>query len=327
MATLDDPNVRAALDEGELPKMSFGDHLDELRSRLIKALLAVVVAVVAMLPWHDQVTGIIVEPYRVQWRLGFEDHIAALELQVRELEAIPEPTPAQLEELRDTREYRDYSLRHKDGILAGDKLYKHTLPTRTAYPVPYHLVSINPLEDAMAFMWSALIFALVIASPVVIWQAWAFIAAGLYPKERRLFYRYFPFMIVLMASGVAFGYFLVLPYSVGFLIRWMNPEQVGAMLSIGQFLTLEFALTGALGVVFQLPLVMLALQKTGLVTHTAFRKHWRMTVLVIFLAAAVFTPPEPVSMMLMAAPMMVLYGLGLVLTWWGRKGDAKVVPA
>lgn len=325
--TLDDPKLREALDASDLPRMSFGDHLDELRSRLIKALLAVVVAVLAMLPWHDQVTGIIVEPYRVQWRLGFEEHIATLEAQVRQLEAIPDPTSSQVEELRDAREYRDYSLRHKEGILAGDKLHKHTLPMRTAYPVPYHLVSINPLEDAMAFMWSALIFALVIASPVVIWQAWAFIAAGLYPKERRLFYRYFPFMIVLMASGVAFGYFVVLPYSVGFLIRWMNPDQVGAMLSIGQFLTLEFALTGALGLVFQLPLVMVALQKIGLVTHRGFRKNWRMTILIIFVLAAVVTPPEPVSMMLMATPMVLLYGLGLVLTWWSRANDAPVVAA
>lgn len=323
--TLDDPKVREALDGGELPRMSFGDHLDELRSRLVKALLAVVVAVLCMLPWKEGVQDIIVEPYRVQWRMGFLEHIEKLEADIRTMEAVVEPSAAQAEELKDLREFRDYAARHRDGILAGEKLYKHLLPVKTGYQVPYHLVSINPLEDMMAFMWAALVFALVVASPVVIWQVWAFVAAGLYPRERAVFYRFFPFMIGLMAAGVAFGYFVVLPLSVGVLIRWMNPEQVGAMLSIGQFLTLEFALTGAMGLVFQLPLVMLALQRIGLVTHRGFRKNWRMTILVICIVAAVVTPPEPVSMLLMASPMLLLYGLGLVLTRLRAGSDAAVV--
>jgi sec-independent protein translocase protein TatC len=327
MATLDDPNVRAALDEGELPKMSFGDHLDELRSRLIRALLAVVVAVLGVLPWKEGVQEIIIEPYRVQWRLGFLDHIASLDEKLKVAVAEPAPDAARAAEIQELREYFEYSKLHQELILSGKKDFTAQLPVRTGYHVPYGLVSINVLDDAMAFMWAALVFALVLASPVVLWQVWAFIAAGLYPHERRIFYRYFPWMIVLMAGGVAFGYFIALPYSVGFLIRWMNPGQVGAMFGIGQFLTLEFALTGAMGLVFQLPLVMLALQKIGLVTHAGFRKNWRMTVLVIFLAAAVFTPPDPVSMMLMSGPMMVLYGVGLLLTAWQRDRDPKVVPA
>jgi Tat protein translocase TatC len=175
------------------------------------------------------------------------------------------------------------------------------------------------------FMMASLVFALTIAMPVVVWQVWAFVAAGLYKHERAVFYRYFPFMLLLAASGVAFGYFVVLPYSLGFLIGLMNPDQVGAMLSVGQYFTLLFALTAALGLVFQLPLVMMALQRVGLVTHRAFVKHWRITVLLIFVAAAVFTPPEPVSMLLMSAPMVVLYVVGLVLTWTGRKHEAPVL--
>jgi Sec-independent protein secretion pathway component TatC len=119
----------------------------------------------------------------------------------------------------------------------------------------------------------------------------------------------------------------VLPTSLGFLIGWMDPDQVSAIFSVGQFLMLEFALTGAMGLVFQLPLVMLALQKIGLVTHAGFLKNWRMTVLIIFVVAAILTPPEPVSMLLMATPMLLLFALGLVLTWLGRARDAKVEPA
>jgi sec-independent protein translocase protein TatC len=175
-------------------------------------------------------------------------------------------------------------------------------------------------------MWASLVFALVLASPVVIWQAWAFLAAGLYPHERAAFYRYFPFMVMLMAGGVLFGYCIALPYSLGFLVRLMDPSMVNAIFSVGQFLTLEFALTGAMGLVFQLPLVMVALQRIGLVSHLTFRRNWRLTILIIFLVAAVVTPPEPVSMLLMASPMLLLYCLGLGLTWLGRGRD-PVLPA
>ena len=110
-------------------------------------------------------------------------------------------------------------------------------------------------------MLASVLFALVLVSPFVVWQAWAFVAAGLYRHEQRLFYRYFPFMVALFASGVAFGYRIVLPFSLGFLISLMNPDQVGAMLAVGQYFTLLFWLTAAMGLMFQLPLVMLALQR------------------------------------------------------------------
>jgi Sec-independent protein secretion pathway component TatC len=134
-------------------------------------------------------------------------------------------------------------------------------------------------------------------------------------------------MLVLMGSGVSFGYLVALPYSLGFLVRMMDPSQVSAIFSVGQFLTLEFALTAAMGLVFQLPLVMLALQRIGLVTHQTYVRNWRMIILVIFLVAAVVTPPDPASMVLMAIPMVLLYGLGLLLTWLGRRRDAVEAPA
>src|SRR5439155_25442670 len=77
MATLDDPSERAAYAEREeLPRMSFGDHLDELRKRLLRSVIAVVVAILAMVPFHDRVMTVIIEPYRILWRQGFELHLA-----------------------------------------------------------------------------------------------------------------------------------------------------------------------------------------------------------------------------------------------------------
>lgn len=312
MPPLDDPAVRSLYaDESELPRMSFGDHLDELRTRLIRSLLAVGAAIALVMPWKTEVQEIILHPYRVQWRLGFLDWIAQLEAK----EAAGRFAGEQGDALG--RGYLAFCREHRDSILAGTFEYPQTLVQNSGYGVPYEMFALNGLDDMMAYMFAAFVFALVLAAPVVLWQAWAFVAAGLYPRERRVFYRFFPFMAGLMVAGVWFGYRIALPYSLGFLIKMMNPGQVGAMFSIGQFLNLEFALTGAMGLVFQLPLVMLALQRVGLVSHRAWRRHWRITVLLIFIAAAVFTPPEPVSMLLMATPMLCLYGLGLLLTRFG----------
>jgi sec-independent protein translocase protein TatC len=318
---LDDPSIRAALDEGELPRMSFGDHLEELRSRLVKALLAIVVAVVAILPFKGPVQEIILAPYRTLWRDGFLQHVQTLE----EREAAAKAAGVALDRFHER--FLATCRRDRDVILAGEHPFPQVIPADTGYPLPYTLYATNGLEDMMSFMWASLVFALVLASPVVIWQAWAFLAAGLYPHERAAFYRYFPFMLVLMGSGVSFGYLVALPYSLGFLVRMMDPSQVSAIFSVGQFLTLEFALTAAMGLVFQLPLVMLALQRIGLVTHQTYVRNWRMIILVIFLVAAVVTPPDPASMVLMAIPMVLLYGLGLLLTWFGRRRDAVEAPA
>ncbi len=308
---LDQPDTRDAVDPPEaLPRMTFGDHLDELRKRVIKALLAVVVAVIGVLPFKNAVQEIIVGPYRTQWQIGFEGWIEKLQAQ-QDAGVISE----------DSAEFLQFCIARKEEIYAGTYEYPHLLQSKTGYPVPYSLYATGGLEDILSFMWASLIFALVLASPVVIWQIWAFIASGLYKHERSVFYRYFPFMVLLIVSGVWFGYAVALPYSLGFLISMMDPALVGAIFSVGQFLNLLFMTTAAMGVVFQVPLVMLALQKVGLVRHQTFVKHWRMTILVIFIMSALFSPPEPVSMILMSLPMIVLYGVGLILTASGRKNE------
>lgn len=316
MVSLDDPRIREAYAEPEeLPRMAFGDHLDELRKRLLRAATALVVAVLAMLPFHDQVQGIITEPYRMLWRQAYTDHVAMLE--EREKAGTLDPDFG-VEFLANCRKYGDQ-------ILAGEFPWPNLLPTKTGFNVPYTLVAVNGLDDFWVFMMASFVFAFVIASPVVLWQLWAFVAAGLYQKERTIFYRFFPFASVLLTGGVLFGYFYAVPFGLGWLIRMMKTDQVQAMLGVGQYFTLLFAMTAALGAIFQLPLVMVALQRIGLVRHKTFAANWRAIVLAIFVISAVITPPDPFSMLLMAGPTLLLYLLGLGLTWRGRRHEAPAV--
>src|SRR5262245_9438591 len=189
MVTLDDPKVRAVYEDEQLPRMSFGDHLDELRKRLIRSLVAIFFAIVALLPFKGPVQEVILEPYRVQWKAGFTRYVDGLEEQAAQ---------GSLDE--EEKGFLTYCRENKEAILAGTKKATHRLPITTGYPVPYNLFATGGLEDMMSFMWASLVFALVLAAPVVIWQAWAFIAAGLYRHERMVFYRYFPFMMALLLS-------------------------------------------------------------------------------------------------------------------------------
>lgn len=313
MVSLDDPRAREAYLEPEhLPRMSFGDHLDELRRRLLRALGAVLVAVVALTPFKNQVQGIIIEPYRILWRQAFEDHIVALEKGLADGSLKP----------RFYQPYLDNSREFHDVILAGtfeDDMPASELPHITGFPLPYTLIATDGLADFWTFMMATFVFAFVLSGPIVVWQMWAFIAAGLYQRERRVFYRYFPFAMALLAAGVLFGYFGAVPYGLGWLIRLMKTDQVSALLSVNQYFTLMFTLTAAMGLIFQLPLVMVALQRIGLVRHRVYTKNWRIIVLLIFVLSAVLTPPDPFSMMLMALPTLGLYVLGLALTSAGRK--------
>lgn len=321
MVTLDDPRAAESPTgpSEQLPRMSFGDHLDELRKRLVRALAALLLAVLALLPFHDQVLGIIVEPYRILWRTNFLEYVKDLQQLVQEQQA------AGVKVEQDRVDFLAFISREQARILDGSYPFPNLIEFRTGFPVPYSLVALSGLDDFWTFMQASLLFALVIASPVVIYQLWAFIAAGLYQKERRLFYQYFPFMIGLLASGVLFGYYLAVPFGLSFLIKLMKLGQVQAMLGVTQYFTILFSLTLALGVLFQLPLVMVALQRVGLLRHHTMIKHWRFVLLGIFVAAAVLTPtPDPFNMMLMAVPGIVLYALGLVLTHFGRKHEAPV---
>jgi Tat protein translocase TatC len=315
--------AEAAREPEELPRMSFGDHLDELRRRLLISLAAITVAVLGLLPFKTEVTGIYVQPYRQMWDLAFSHHVAALEAEVE--------AAGGLENLhRSRRETVEWIRDYKDEIYAGTYPEPGKVETFGYFRLPYALKATGGLEDFWIFMAASLVFGLVLASPVVLWQVWAFVASGLYAHERKVVYRYFPFAVGLLIAGVLFGYFAVVPFGLYFLITMMNWFQIEPMLSVAQYFSFLLTLTAALGAVFQLPLMMLALVKVGIVQHRTLVTHWRYVVMVIFLIAAVATPPDPFTMLLMGTPMTILYGVGLLLTRRvGPKGPRAVdgVPA
>lgn len=162
-----------------------------------------------------------------------------------------------------------------------------------------------------AVMKIASIVALFAASPYIARELWGFVAAGLYREERKYVRSFAPASFLLFVLGCAFGYFLLIPYALYGMVTMMPLDKVEPVLNIGDYLGLVLTLTIILGVVFQLPLVMVFFSKIGLVSPQRWRS-WRRGAIVANVAlAALLAPPDLLSMIVFVLPLLLLYEVGL----------------
>jgi len=242
---------RSAQDSAEprMAVMSLGDHLEELRARVIIGLLAVAAAFVLCWVFRDRLRLIVQRP-----------HVTAM----------------QALELDTALKFSSY------------------------------------FESLVAQIKTCAVFALALVSPVILYQLWAFVAPGLFPHERRRGLRLAAACTVCLAAGVCFGYFVFLPVALRYLISlsggWAEP-----VLMIGSYLSLVFLLTAALAVAFQTPVVVFYLIRWGVMDAASLRRRRKGVILGAFIVGALLTPPDPVTQMMMALTLIVLYDLGGLL--------------
>ena len=151
------------------------------------------------------------------------------------------------------------------------------------------------------------------ASPWIFYQIWNFVAAGLYPHERRYIHLYLPFSIGLFLLGAALAFFVVFEPVLKFLLSFNRHLGIDPEPRINEWLGFVLLLPVGFGIGFQLPLVMLFLERIGMFTMRAYAAQWRIAVLVIFVVAAILTPPDPTSMLLLAGSLTLLYFGGILL--------------
>ena len=167
-------------------------------------------------------------------------------------------------------------------------------------------------EGFYAYIKLCLMTAVFLAYPVILYQIWKFVEAGLYKKERRYVRIFAPISFIAFIIGVLFGYFFLIPFGLQFLIKVLGGE-IQPIITMSQYISLVTMLTLALGVVFQLPLVMLFVSRIGMLKAEDFIK-WRMyAILIIFILAAVITPPDPFTQVMTALPMIILYEIGILV--------------
>lgn len=174
------------------------------------------------------------------------------------------------------------------------------------------LATTQALEGFMVQMKVAGLAGLFLASPVIFLQIWKFVAPGLYEHERRWVLPLVTASTTLFLSGAGFAYAVVFQYGFPVFLE-MTPEDVQAVLSIDSYLNMATMLLVAFGASFQLPVVIYFLARLGIIDHLDLIRGFRYGMVIIFVVAAVLTPPDVVSQLLMAGPLILLYGVGIVV--------------
>jgi sec-independent protein translocase protein TatC len=321
-------------EEQAMATMSFGDHIEELRVRLILALVGLVVGVIIVfippLDIASRVMRTMEAPakealdafYKQQYdekveqaekakaqTLPLRATIAADEFarQLREIfPQLPQPAPEALKEKSITLPMQLSAA----GLIR--EIQKGTVQ------IDQSIVSLAPLETIAIYFMVALVSGLVLASPWVFYQGWAFVAAGLYRHERAYVKKFLPFSLGLFLTGVFLCFFAVLPITLKFLLQFNIYLGVAPTLRLSEWMSFATLLPLIFGLAFQTPLIMLVLERLNIFTVDDFRAKRKIAILIITIAAALLTPgQDPFSMVLLALPMILLYELGILLV--GRR--------
>jgi sec-independent protein translocase protein TatC len=250
------PNFWAALtgshDEAEsMPTMGFLDHLEELRGRIVRSIIAVGVGF-----------GI------CWWKVE-----------------------------------RIYDVMQRPII---DALNKHHLSEKLVY--------LNPTEPFNLYLKIAALAGLFLTSPYVLYQVWMFISPGLYRHEKRYVVPFMVSTITLFLTGGYFGYKIVYPRALDFLIGF--GQQFQPMITIGEYTQLFLSIVLGMGLIFEMPILVFFLSLMGIMSPKFMLKNFRYAILVIFIIAAIVTPtPDIVNMCIFAAPMIALYAFSIGVSY------------
>lgn len=225
---------------------TFISHLIEMRDRLLRAVLAVVIIFVCLFPWAQDIYALLARPL---------------------LAALP-----------------------KGGQMIATEI-------TTPFFVP---------------MKVTLMAAFLIALPWVFYQAWAFVAPGLYRHEKRIGVPLVVASVVLFVTGMAFAYFLVFPLVFHFIVS-VTPTGVAVMTDIGKYLDFVLTMFMAFGVTFEVPIAVVLLVKMGMVSVAKLREIRPYVIVGAFVVGAIFTPPDVISQFMLATPLWILYEIGIIV--------------
>jgi len=177
-------------------------------------------------------------------------------------------------------------------------------------------------EAFFTFLKTALISGILLASPVLLYQFWMFIAPGLYDREKKMLVPILFLSTLFFAGGALFGYFIVFPWGFKFFLSFAT-ETIRPMPSMKEYLSFAAKLLLAFGIVFELPLVITFLARLGIVSVEFLKKYRKYAILIIFIAAAILTPPDVITQIMMALPLILLYEISIVgARFFGKKSDA-----
>lgn len=331
--------------------MTFGEHLEVLRVHVFRAVLGLVIAVSITLFFGDRIFYWLRTPVENAMKArGIENMTidvpkVSFYVYLTSLFSTKETPPEELV-IEDPTALRPDQLRV---VVQKSELLKATgqpLPSGEGADDPVSLLISAPEfaqlrkvvndtnkittlkmeEGFMSYMKVCFFAGLLLASPWVFYQLWLFIAAGLYPHERKYVHVYLPLSIVLFVLGALAGYFYAFPLMLDFLIGFNDWLGIGFTPRLSEYISMAMLMPLMFGVSFQLPMVMVFLERIGICTVDTYKKNWRIAVLVISISSMVLTTsPDPWSMMLMMVPLLLLYVFGIFLCRFRIGGPASPI--
>lgn len=191
------------------------------------------------------------------------------------------------------------------------------------------LQNLSALEAFLTDLRIAIMAGIFVAGPIVFYHAWMFISPGLYKKEKRLVVPFVATSAIMFAGGALFCYYLVLPIATEFFLDYSlsatteESVKIEPNFTYTDYVTYTTKLLFAFGAMFEFPLGVFFLAKAGVITHKSLLRHWRVSILVFFIVAAILTPPEPISQILMATPMIGLYFISVAVAYVVSKPERE----
>jgi sec-independent protein translocase protein TatC len=331
--------------------MTFGQHLEELRNCLFKSVVGLVVGFVVGLSVGGYVVQFIQRPLaRALTRYYQQESQERIDTVLKNFAESGQPSPWTTDEVKELVETEglladEYYVDPVQAIQELKRVYPEPLKNvavPAATPKPNDGGQTAPAGEGRQlvrlFLWhrgaddprlkskglavtesfgiyikASLLAGALLASPWIFWQIWYFVAAGLYPHERRYVYRYLPVSVGLFLAGAALAFFVVFEPVLNFLLKFNRSQGVVLEPRLNEWLGFAMMLPLGFGIGFQLPLVMLFLERIGVFSVRSYLAQWRIAVLVIFIVAAVLTPPDLYSMLLLAFSLTLLYFGGILL--------------
>jgi sec-independent protein translocase protein TatC len=318
-------------------RMSFGDHLEDLRIHLWRAIIGFVIAMVLSLVIGKPFLDIfIIHPVEVQLQ-EFYDHLYAKQKDrvLKDVEKNPDQAANQprLVDLQfDRNQLLDIVQGKQPRPAAGPENTEYvTLNARIPDPINFvaqtmdaqrllgrrpTMKSFSITETFMVYFKVCMVCGLVVGSPWIFYQIWAFVAAGLYPHEKRYVHFYLPFSIFLFLAGALACQFVVLPKAIQALLWFNEWLDVEPDLRLNEWLGFAIMLPLVFGISFQTPLVMLFMERIGLFTVESYRKKRRMAFFILAVIACFGPTIDAFSMIFQWIALCLLYQLGIWLCIW-----------
>ncbi|MGA1867190.1 MAG: twin-arginine translocase subunit TatC [bacterium] len=174
----------------------------------------------------------------------------------------------------------------------------------------YELIFLSPTEAIFVHLKLSFFFALVLCIPYILYHIWEFVSPGLLPKERRHILPFVLFSTFFFALGVLFAYFLIIPFGIAVLMTYKT-RALQPRISVGKYISFVFLLLFNFGVIFEMPPIVFFLSKIGLIKPSMLVKKRKYAIVIIFIMSAILTPPDVVTQLLMALPLIMLYEISI----------------